>query len=135
MGSASEQPEQLPARSSTLHSDTAVKTTNEQDLDNQLSFEKSSGGDQNDDNSLKPSRNVKGILWLLIVFSILSSTFLFSLDNTIVADVQPSIVRQFHSTGKLPWLSVAFLLGATGSTLFWYAIVRAPTSAATDHND
>lgn len=134
MGSTSEQPEQFPARSSTLHSDTAVKTTNEQDLANQLSLEKSSGGEQNDDNSLKPSRNVKGILWFLIVLSILSSTFLFSLDNTIVADVQPSIVRQFDSTGKLPWLSVAFLLGATGSTLFWYAIVRAPTSAATDHH-
>ena len=133
MSSASAQPEQFPALSS--NSDTAVTTTNEQDSDNQLSLEKSLGGEQNDDNSLKPSRNVKGILWLLIVVSILSSTFLFSLDNTIVADVQPSIVRQFDSTGKLPWLSVAFLLGATGSTLFWYAIVRAPTSSATDHSD
>ena len=135
MGPASEQPEQIWARSSTLHSDPAVKTTNEQDLDKQLSLEKSSEGEQKIDNCLQPSRNLKGILWLLIVFSILAFTFLFSLDNTIVADVQPSIVRQFDSTGKLPWLSVAFLLGATSSTLFWYAIVRAPTSAATDHSD
>ena len=63
-----------------------------------------------------------GLLWGLTVLSILSSTFLFSLDNTIVADVQPPIVRQFQATEKLPWLSVAFLLGATGTTLSWSAI-------------
>ena len=63
-----------------------------------------------------------GLLWGFTVLSILSSTFLFSLDNTIVADVQPPIVRQFQSTEKLPWLSVAFLLGATGTTLSWSAI-------------
>lgn len=32
----------------------------------------------------EPPRSVKGALWVLIVASILSSTFLFSLDNTIV---------------------------------------------------
>lgn len=63
-----------------------------------------------------------GLLWGFTVLSILSSTFLFSLDNTIVADVQPPIVRQFQATEKLPWLSVAFLLGATGTTLSWLAI-------------
>ena len=68
----------------------------------------------------KPPRNVTGPLWGLVVLSILSSTFLFSLDNTIVADVQPAIVRQFNATDKLPWLSVAFLLGAASSNLFWY---------------
>ena len=31
-----------------------------------------------------------GILWVLIVMSILSSTFLFAIDNTIVADITPS---------------------------------------------
>ncbi len=67
----------------------------------------------------KAPRNVSGPLWGLVVLSILSSTFLFSLDNTIVADVQPAIVRQFNATDKLPWLSVAFLLGAASSNLFW----------------
>lgn len=67
----------------------------------------------------KAPRNVSGPLWGLVVLSILSSTFLFSLDNTIVADVQPAIVRRFNATDKLPWLSVAFLLGAASSNLFW----------------
>ena len=67
-----------------------------------------------------PPRNVTGLLWALVVFSILSSTFLFSLDNTIVADIQPAIVRDFGSVEKLSWLPVAFLLGAASTNLFWY---------------
>lgn len=70
--------------------------------------------------SLPPlPRKVTGFKWVLVVFSILSSTFLFSLDNTIFADVQPAIVRQFASVDNLSWLSVAFLLGASGTNLFW----------------
>ncbi|KAI9756580.1 MAG: hypothetical protein M1815_003296 [Lichina confinis] len=60
-----------------------------------------------------------GIRWFLIVLAILSSTFLFALDNTIVADVQPQIVARFASIEKLPWLSVAFLLGAVATNLIW----------------
>ncbi|KAI9747457.1 MAG: hypothetical protein M1835_002104 [Candelina submexicana] len=67
----------------------------------------------------KPPRDVKGVVWGLVVVSILSSTFLFALDNTIVADVQPAIVLRFKDIGKLPWLSVAFLLGAAGTNLVW----------------
>lgn len=65
-------------------------------------------------------RPVKGILWALVVVAVLSSTFLFSLDNTVVADVQPIIVRQFGSVNKLTWLSVGYLLGATTTNLLWY---------------
>ena len=66
-------------------------------------------------------RPVKGALWVLVVVAILSSTFLFSLDNTVVADVQPTIVRQFGSVNKLSWLSVGYLLGSTTTNLLWYA--------------
>jgi len=45
----------------------------------------------------KPPRDVHGIAWALVVLSILSSTFLFALDNTIVADVQPAIVERFDN--------------------------------------
>lgn len=135
MGSTSEHPELCSARSNHLPSNAVVETTSDYGLDHRLSFEKSPRSEQTNGNNQKPLRDVKGVLWVLVVLSILSSTFLFSLDNTIVADVQPSIVRQFDSTGKLPWLSVAFLLGATSSTLFWYAIVWAPISAATNLND
>ncbi|KAI9806472.1 MAG: hypothetical protein M1833_003659 [Piccolia ochrophora] len=67
----------------------------------------------------EPPRTLKGPLWVLAVVSILSSTFLFSLDNTIVADVQPRIIEQFGEIDKLPWLSVAFLLGALSTNLIW----------------
>lgn len=68
----------------------------------------------------RPPRKVMGIVWGLVVAAILSSTFLFALDNTIVADVQPQIIARFGQIGKLPWLSVAFLLGSVSTILIWY---------------
>lgn len=50
---------------------------------------------------------------------VLSSIFLYALDNTIVAAIQPLIVIQFGAVDKLPWLSVAFLLGATATNMVW----------------
>lgn len=66
-----------------------------------------------------PPRDISGMKWALVVLSILSSTFLFALDNTIVADIQPVIVTQFNSVAKLTWLSVAFLIGAASTNLIW----------------
>ncbi|TRX96508.1 hypothetical protein FHL15_002780 [Xylaria flabelliformis] len=64
-------------------------------------------------------RKATGLSWILIVISILSSAFLFALDNTIVADIQPAVVRDFQSVDKLTWLPVAFLLGASSTNLLW----------------
>ena len=64
-------------------------------------------------------RDIHGVKWALAVISILISTFLFALDNTIVADVQPAIVERFGQVDKLPWLSVAFLVAASGTNLVW----------------
>lgn len=36
---------------------------------------------------------------------------IFSLDNTITADLVPAISNEFHSVDLLPWLSVGFMLG------------------------
>lgn len=66
-----------------------------------------------------PARQLHGLSWSLVVASILTTTFLFGLDNTIVADVQPAIVAQFGSVDRLPWLSVAFLVSAASTTVFW----------------
>lgn len=65
-------------------------------------------------------RDVHGFKWALAVFSVLISVFLFSLDNTIVADIQPAIVDDFGQVSKLSWLSVGFLIAAIGTNLFWY---------------
>lgn len=53
------------------------------------------------------------------MLSVFSCVFLFALDNTIVADVQPAIINEFGDLTMLPWLSVAFLLGAASTLLVW----------------
>jgi hypothetical protein len=69
-------------------------------------------------------RTMKPVTWLLLVFSLLSSDFLFALDNTIVADVQPKIILALGNIEKLPWVSVAFALGAIGVNHLWYEHIR-----------
>jgi len=66
-----------------------------------------------------PPRDIGGLRWGLVVFAILSSIFLYALDATVVADIQPVIVTEFNSLEKLTWLSVAFLLAATATNLLW----------------
>lgn len=39
----------------------------------------------------------------------LSSIFLFSLDNTVLADLVPVIVNQFHRVDQIAWLSVGYV--------------------------
>jgi hypothetical protein len=84
----------------------------------------SGNGEVVDEKQLSPAeevspRDVHGWKWILVVLSIFSSIFLFSLDNTVVADVQPVIVERFGEVNKLPWLSVGFLLGAASTNLIW----------------
>ena len=67
----------------------------------------------------KSPRDIHGFKWGLAVLAVLSSTFLFALDNTIVADVQPAIIAQFGSITKLAWLSASFLLAAASTNLVW----------------
>jgi MFS family permease len=43
--------------------------------------------------------------------------FLFSIDNTIVADIQPTIVEQFQSVDKIAWVTSAFFLSTSALTL------------------
>jgi MFS family permease len=53
----------------------------------------------------------------LIIVSILVGLFLFALDNTIVADVQPAIVEEFQAVDKISWLATAFFLSGTALML------------------
>lgn len=57
-------------------------------------------------------RTIRGWKWTVVMFTILSTTFLFALDNTIVADIQPSIINQFNDVERLPWFGVGFGLGS-----------------------
>ncbi|KAF6840379.1 MFS drug efflux [Colletotrichum musicola] len=67
----------------------------------------------------EPVRTVTGVRWVIVVFAILSSTFLFALDNTVVADVQPQIVLQFDAITDIAWLGVAFIMAATATNLLF----------------
>lgn len=60
-----------------------------------------------------PARDVHGWKWSIVVASILSSTFLFSLDNTIVADVQPAVFQRFGEIDTLPVSHVSYFPGPT----------------------
>lgn len=62
-------------------------------------------------------RKIHGVVWALVVIAILSSIFLYSLDNTVVADITPAVVNAFGDALKLPWLSVGFLLGGAAVVL------------------
>ncbi|KAL8971655.1 MAG: hypothetical protein Q9183_000944 [Haloplaca sp. 2 TL-2023] len=59
------------------------------------------------------ARTIHGWKWAMAMTAILSTTFLFALDNTIVADIQPAIVNQFNDVTRLPWFGVGFGLGST----------------------
>jgi hypothetical protein len=69
--------------------------------------------------SAQPTRSIAGWKWAVVVLAIYSSQFLFALDQTIVANVQPVIVAQFSAVEKLSWISVAFLIGGFGTNLLW----------------
>lgn len=71
-------------------------------------------------------RTVHGLSWVLVVVATLLSTFLFGLDNTIAANVQPAIILEFGAVTRLPWVSVAFMAGAGSTTLFWYVLPALP---------
>ena len=85
------------------------------DPDGDVANEKAPPGDQSEQ-----VRKITGLKWVVVVLSILSSTFLFALDNTVVADVEPKIVDRFGQIQKLPWLPIAFLVAALSTNLIWY---------------
>ncbi|TVY16350.1 Efflux pump DEP3 [Lachnellula arida] len=49
--------------------------------------------------------------WFFAYTSLLSTVLLFALDNTIVANIQPSIVESFGTQDTLAWIGVSFVLG------------------------
>lgn len=67
----------------------------------------------------KPPRDIFGVKWVLVVISVEIAAFLFALDNTVVADVQPAIVLAFNDVGKLPWMNGGFFMAAAATNLVW----------------
>ncbi|KAI0972112.1 major facilitator superfamily domain-containing protein [Xylaria arbuscula] len=67
----------------------------------------------------KTHARIKGWKWALAITAILSSIFLYALDATIVADIQPVIVDEFDALADISWLGVGFLLSATATNMIW----------------
>ncbi|KAF4219444.1 hypothetical protein CNMCM8980_000420 [Aspergillus fumigatiaffinis] len=63
-------------------------------------------------------RRLHGWKWAVSYGSLLSVTFLFALDNTIVAAIQPSILASLGRVNLFSWIGVSFSLGST-AILAW----------------
>lgn len=57
--------------------------------------------------------------WVMVVTSMMISTFLYALDNTVVVDVQVDIIRSLGQVEKLPWLGTAFAWATMSTILPW----------------
>ncbi|KAH9906347.1 MFS drug efflux transporter [Xylariomycetidae sp. FL2044] len=58
-------------------------------------------------------RQVHGWKWAVVYMSILTTVFLFALDNTIVAAIQVPILDTLGHVELLPWIGTGFALGST----------------------
>ena len=62
-------------------------------------------------------REIHGVRWALTVGAVLSCVFLFALDTTVVADIQPNIIESLGDFQKFPWLATAYALPSTALVL------------------
>ncbi|KAL4746946.1 hypothetical protein BDW72DRAFT_206901 [Aspergillus terricola var. indicus] len=67
--------------------------------------------------SEEEKRQITGFKWFLLVTSTLTGSFLYALDNTIVANITPVVVNNFDSVEDLPWMSVGFMIGGVSTAL------------------
>ncbi|KAH7304213.1 major facilitator superfamily domain-containing protein [Stachybotrys elegans] len=59
----------------------------------------------------KETRKLTGWKWFMFNVTTLTAIFLYALDNTIVANIQPIMVNDFQAVDELPWLAVGFMIG------------------------
>ncbi|KAG9499643.1 Efflux pump dep3 [Fusarium musae] len=63
-------------------------------------------------------RRIQGWRWAVAYAAMLSTTLLFAIDNTIVANIQPSIINDFGHLELMTWIGTGFALG-TMFILLW----------------
>lgn len=94
----------------------------DEELDNAIVFESSkpSQAQSPNDNDEKRERRITGVPWAILVVAVLSSTGLYAFDNTVMANVRPSIIDTFPgSVSMLPWMSVSYPMGEVGCAPLW----------------
>ncbi|OBT41742.1 hypothetical protein VE00_07987 [Pseudogymnoascus sp. WSF 3629] len=67
----------------------------------------------------EPTKKPGHLRFAVIITSLIVGNFLYALDNTIVADIQPHIVQQFKSIDQLSWIPNAYVLTGTAFVLLW----------------
>ncbi|KAI1845057.1 hypothetical protein JX265_008358 [Neoarthrinium moseri] len=73
--------------------------------------------DGTDDSGPEFKREIHGVKWALTVGAVLSCVFLYALDTTVVADIQPDIIASLGDFPKFPWLATAYALPSTALVL------------------
>jgi hypothetical protein len=74
------------------------------------------------DEDVDSERKLRGLPWFLVIMAVLSPTFLYALDNTVMANVRPSIIDTFGELDMITWLSVAYPMGELGANPLWYVL-------------
>jgi MFS family permease len=62
-------------------------------------------------------RPIHGWKWIAAILALYSTAFLYGLDTTIAADVQPDIVKSLGQIQKLTWIGSGFPLGSVATIL------------------
>lgn len=65
----------------------------------------------------QPQRSIRGLRWFLVTLALYLTGFLYGLDTTIAADVQPDIVKSLGEIEKLAWVGTGFPLGSVAIIL------------------
>ncbi|RHZ44112.1 uncharacterized protein CDV56_101539 [Aspergillus thermomutatus] len=65
-----------------------------------------------EDTSPATKGSMPGWRWALVAIAINTGSFLYGLDNTIVADIQAAVVENFGAVERLSWLGSGFPLGS-----------------------
>jgi len=95
--------------------DTAAVTDEKKSIEAdgaELQAEQNSTGSSSPTTAVE-ARQIHGWKWAVAYTALLSVTFLFALDNTVVAAIQPSILKAFGHVELLDWVGVGFSLGST----------------------
>lgn len=65
------------------------------------------------------SGSLTSLSWVVLCSSLLLAKMQAALDNTMTANLQPTIINTFGEIAKFPWINVTYSLGMGGTCLLW----------------
>jgi hypothetical protein len=79
--------------------------------------EQSSHLSQRNDLPQEAERIYTRFRWVIVCVALYVNAFLYGLDQTIVADVQGSVIERFGEVNKLGWIGIGFSMGSVAVIL------------------